>query len=119
MNRLLALSVISFCSGCQMQGLPKNECPVSLSPIEVVQPEFPSRTGSQFRGAITAAVVIESDGTVSHTEISSIAVEQLDRRKFSDSGYAAAALDAVSKWRFQKPLRRCKKEIRLELSLSE
>lgn len=70
-------------------------------------------------GSIYVAIVIERNGDVSFAEISRVDVKQLEKRKFSDSGYAEAVLDAVGQWTFPEVGMRCKKEVQVELALSD
>ncbi|MDV0438474.1 hypothetical protein [Xanthomonas sacchari] len=119
MKSVLVLAALATGGGQQTHDLPKNDCASSLRPLETIRPVLPRRTGSLFIGSIDVAIVIERNGDVSFAEISRVDVKQLERRKFSDSGYAEAVLDAVGQWTFPEVGMRCKKEVQVELALSD
>lgn len=119
MKDFIFSAVIASCIASQLQAMPKSTCASSLSPIEMVAPKLPSQPGSQYEGLITAVVTVEKSGFISHSEIESVNVTQLDRRNFVDSGYSEAILDAIGKWKFPVVPNRCKKEIKINLSLSK
>jgi len=64
-------------------------------------------------------VLIERDGRVSHAEISSIDLTQLDRGRVESSGYVEAARQAVNRWRFPRVSEKCRKEVTITFSLSD
>ncbi|MRH01573.1 hypothetical protein GIY21_14855 [Xanthomonas sontii] len=118
MKSVLVWAALATVGGPQTHDLPKTDCASGLRPLETIRPALPGRTGSQFIGSIYVAIVIERNGDVSVAEISRVDIKQLERRRFPDSGYAEAVLDAVGQWKFPEVSMRCKKEVKVELALS-
>ncbi len=118
MKSVLVWAALATVGGQQTHDLPKTDCASGLRPLETIRPALPGRTGSQFIGSIYVAIVIERNGDVSVAEISRVDIKQLERRRFPDSGYAEAVLDAVGQWKFPEVSMRCKKEVKVELALS-
>ncbi|MBO9828279.1 hypothetical protein J7373_08490 [Xanthomonas sp. A2111] len=118
MTSVIVWVALATGGGQQTHDLPKNDCASRLRPLDTIRPALPGRTESQFAGSIYVVIVIERNGGVSFADISRVDVKQVDRREFSDSGYAEAVIDAVGKWTFPEVSMRCKKEVEVKLALS-
>lgn len=119
MKILILMLFAAICPGCQSKGLEVPDCSPDYSPIEVVSPISPGRMEDQSRGTISAVLLIESDGTVSNAEVSSIDLQQLGRGRAELDEYEEAVLKAVLLWRFPRTKESCMKEVTIRLSLSK